>query len=206
MYKAWQGFLGIGITLVVSGCGETFTPQKNEGNVSVLGNVHDIGGDKASVEELGSLSVAGSATLRNKSFERLTVNGSAQLQDVVVRSKATINGSLDIRGGNFENLDVNGSANLQKTSVHALMHINGGLHAYEGTFDAISIATTDMELSNCTVDTILVRRSDPWKEQVIRLVDSVVNKDITFEQGNGKVIANKKSVIKGKIIGGLLEQ
>lgn len=115
-----------------------------------------------------------------------------------------INGIANFNNRSFENLTVNGVANLKDVVVKHTAVINGVLKATNATFNLISISTTSLYLNNCKVNTIIVRQTDPRKEQILELIDTHVGQSITFEQGNGKVIANKGTIIEGQIIGGVL--
>lgn len=115
-----------------------------------------------------------------------------------------INGVANFNDQAFENLIVNGVANVHNVSVHHETVINGVLTAGNSNFDTITISTTHMALNNCTVNSIIVRQTEPKKEQIVELSNSSVNGSITFEQGNGKVIVKNGSAIKGNITGGVL--
>lgn len=103
---------------------------------------------------------------------------------------------------------VNGAAHLHDTKINGATIINGFLSARKSTFGNIISATKNMQLSDCHVSSITIKpHTDSHKNdlQIIELNNTMVTGSITFQQGNGKVIAKNKTVVKGNIVGGVLE-
>lgn len=146
----------------------------------------------------------GTATAKDSENQDLFMNGVISLRDRVLH-KLTVNGVVDLQNVSLDSLNVNGPASLAEVTVTGKTDINGPLDARASKLNTIDISTSRMDLDNCIVKSINVRSSDTKrKEQIIVLTDTIIEDSIVFEEGNGKVILKgTKSVVKGKIIGGI---
>lgn len=113
-----------------------------------------------------------------------------------------VSGVASLTGNSLETLEVNGVATLHNVTVQNTTTINGMLTAQGCSFDTIEISTQEMVLSDCSVRSIMVRPTSSAKAQVVTLSGTTVAESITFEQGNGMVVAAQGSVVQGSVIGG----
>lgn len=164
-----------------------------------------------SVGEIPNAStINGYAQISNKTFDSLSINGTAELTNITIYKKLQVRGRLDgttivVEGG----LDINGSAELHDVKIKGITVSSGFLEATKSIFNDIFIATKIMQLCDCLVQSIIVKPNSTGcgqdTVQIVELTNTIVNGSITFENGNGRVIAKKDSKVIGKIVGGVLE-
>lgn len=73
----------------------------------------------------------------------------------------------------------------------------------------VEVGAVEANFDYCTVDSIVMKQLEgdfASKKQIVYLRNTIVEGDITFEQGDGHVILEGSSKVKGKIIGGTKEK
>lgn len=166
----------------------------------------------------------GSARYEKQNLTDVEVYGSASFDGSTVTGKATIYGSLNARDAKFKALEVNGSckakdshihdaevngsANFEKVTADGKIEINGSLTAKNSTFKGpLSIAARKATLEKSTAKSIEMGVSDNLDEkkgEILVLKDSIIEGNVKFLGGHGKVIALRGSKVKGKVEGGQL--
>ena len=116
-----------------------------------------------------------------------------------------VNGSLKADGVIFEKgLTANGTSTVNNTVFNDWAEFNGALSATNSTsHNVITILNQTSNFKNCQFKTIYVKKN-PYirSEQSIRLSNTIISGDITFESGAGIVYLDSSSQINGAIIGG----
>ncbi len=82
---------------------------------------------------------AGAVSLSDKNILSLTTAGSATLDNIHVKGKATIAGALKATQGTFGSLLANGATTLDTITINNHAHINGSLKSTKGTYGSLSV-------------------------------------------------------------------
>ena len=139
-----------------------------------------------------------------------TTNGGATLNDVTVDHSLNCHGSLHANGSTFNQLHANGGVDLNKCKISGQASFKGSVTAQDTRFDEkVTIHSKKTVLKECTLkQSIFVGKEvkGTLEPQVIELTDTVIEGDVTFEQGNGKIFLKGSSKILGKVAGGNIEQ
>lgn len=154
--------------------------------------------------------INGSYNINHAVIDRsIKVNGQAILgEEVLVNEKIVINGSLISKHVNFESaLEVNGTATLFNSSVKGNAVFSGNLSAKNSIFThSIHLLANQSEFDHCQIDNLTVQAL-PFKNnaQEISLTHgTTLTGDIVFQSGIGKVYVDATSIIKGRIVGGVI--
>lgn len=148
----------------------------------------------------------GPTTLSGEELDEVTIYGPATFTDCIINVQATIAGPLKASKTTFESLHVDGFANLSDVKVVDDFYMNGPLKAKNSSFDSISIASSELTLSHCTVHTLLVRKSGSKKPQVVYLNKGTKIGQLTFETEGGRVIAQDSESTVSELKGGTLDK
>lgn len=152
-----------------------------------------------------TLTVNGAANLSNQSCKNLRVNGAASLEKITVSEEARVNGAADLIDCECGTLRVNGAANFDKVQVRGVTRVNGAGNFERSQLHDLELSGKKFHFEDCKVQgDIFIQESSFFftsKNQSIRLKDTIIEGDITFESGNGKVYLKGSSQVNGKIIG-----
>lgn len=139
----------------------------------------------------GKVKIYGPLNAKNVNFKILEVNGPCKVKDSHIHEAA-----------------INGPVNVEKVTFEGKVQINGPLTARDSNFKGpLSVAARKVMLEKSHAKSIEIQannNADDKKGQVVILKESVVEGDIKFVKGNGKVIALRGSKVKGKVEGGQL--
>ena len=169
--------------------------------------------------QFGNLIINGPAQLNNVKAVSLTVNGPLQFSQLEVSKTSQVVGPItNSEKGNFKQLNVKGPlaagsvqcdglavfgpANVRDWMVKGRTVIVGPLIAKNSTFSDVEITADKVVFENTTVNNILIKQQVDNKIQELSLKGStIVNGNITFESGNGKVTTGKMVEIRGSVKG-----
>lgn len=165
------------------------------------------------------LTIYGSAHIDNSKIKNITsIYGSAHI------STTTLN-MLDLHGsGNFNQITVKGAANIHgglhvsNSEFKAKLSIFGAMTANDTTFPDLFISAKQTTLNNCKAQTIEIDAdANTWRISLfgfclyekkypscLELNKSIIEGDIIFKGSEGKVIVDSSTVIKGKVINGVI--
>jgi hypothetical protein len=124
--------------------------------------------------------------------ENLTIYGPVSL------TNSTVDGTLRIYG----------PAALENTTNNGIVILFGIMNAANSTLNDIHATTTELKLTNTSVNHIVILKNDDnSKTQHVYLSGSTtISGNIIFEQGNGKVVVTDEGIIsKDKVIGGKIK-
>lgn len=140
--------------------------------------------------------------------QRITINGEAILDEVIIQEKIVINGSLIAKNVLFESdLVVNGTISITDSNIKGHAFLRGALQSANSVFlNPVQILGDKLNFEQCQINNIIVQQL-PYGGivQKIQLTNrTIVNGDIIFQAGIGKVYIDTTSAIQGNIIGGEL--
>lgn len=167
-------------------------------------------------QSYGRNTIDGPANLKEMMYVSLTVNGPTDLNHLTVTQDFKVNGPLSgahllcgdltvtgpVEGNDFtlQSLMVHGPVNLTNVTVKGAVTINGGpVSILQGKLQNLTVAAKSIKLMSTTVGSIVIRKVDEEKQQLI-LEGTQVNGTIFFESGKGEMIATGSS-ISGKVEG-----
>lgn len=138
--------------------------------------------------------------------KRIKINGEAVLgSGTVAKDLLLVNGSLKADGVIFEKgLTANGTSTVSNTVFNDWAEFNGALSVTNSSaYNVITILNQTSNFKNCQLKTIYVKKN-PYirSEQSIRLSNTIISRDVTFESGTGIVYLDSSSEINGTVIGG----
>ena len=165
----------------------------------------------------------GSCSLKNRSYENLTINGNGDLENVTVEKQIKVSGSAIINHCILAAAKINGFAQLTSTSIQdaikcagqaflsdvtiaSSLDMQGELNALALSCPIITLTGTSMTLEKSTVGSITVAKTMRCKNAVITLIDTTVTGSIVFQRndGMGKVILKGTSSVVGQVEGGIV--
>lgn len=158
----------------------------------VIGVIHEVAGQAI---------VNGFASLEHQDFVFLTVNGSAELEDIVVKEKLIVNGSAEIEDCELQDVTINGAASIDDSSIWGLTQVSGKADFESCTLKEVELSCKEAEFDECSVTNILIKEIQNAQQHII-LHDTHVKKDVVFESGKGTVKLEGDTVIDGKVVGG----
>lgn len=155
-------------------------------------------------------SAEGYLTYGNEILNSIQVNGFVTLNGTTILQQLQVNGSLSANQAQIGEMVVNGQASLNNCTVKNKSVVAGSLSAMLSTFnDEITLDSNNSTFDGCTIVSIRVRKN---KNSAIPPTIELKGKTkvsgmITFESGNGQVIASPDSQIStAKIVGGVLQR
>lgn len=171
-----------------------------------------------------SINSFGAQEISNLTITKLNHSGSLEMTNSTIEAFAIINGKLEAKNTVFSELTVNGDAELDSSQVQGNVAINGNLEADGSAFNGpvlihghigaessqflniITLHGNQAEFEECSLNKIIVQRSQNKTPQIIYLEDTAVTGDIIFEQGNGIVMIDGNSTVLGKVQGGEIKK
>ncbi len=155
---------------------------------------------------------------KNTSYDTLTCYGAAYLDEVTIAGPLIVYGKLyanelmaqdivTVYGQTFLDDSVikgpvcaHGNLHMNKCSITKKLSVYGTLEAKECHLDEIEFYAKKLKLKTSHVKNIYAKESRG--RTTIVLTETTVDENVTFEDGNGKVILKKGASIKGKVSGG----
>ena len=167
------------------------------------GNSFYFGKTTLANHTLNTVLVFGPLLATRMTINRLTVQGTADIDSSQIGESMKINGPLQIFGSHLKgSLEVEGPAALKKTTVDGFTVIHGSLNASESTFNNfLNIYASKIKLSAVTVNGDLIIKGQK-KSQILELEEGVhIKGAVLFESGSGTIIRDDNSVIEGPTMG-----
>jgi hypothetical protein len=150
---------------------------------------------------------SGNLTYGQEIFDTLQINGTVALNGTMILQRLQVNGSVAATNAQIAELHVNGLATLSHSTVKDKCTVTGSLKGSFTTFEKAIMLTSDhSSFDACKVSSIQVLKS---KDNVKQTIDFKGKTELTglisFESGDGQVIACKECPIKeSQVIGGKL--
>lgn len=157
--------------------------------------------NQASLEHAGMINIEksslsktttinGFVAAKHSTFEHLTVNGDADLDQVIVTGKTIIHGKINTDDSTFEDV----------VSIH------GQVSAEDSQFKKeITIYGNHSEFENCTLTDILIEKISDQKTLHLYLEETMVSGNVTF-LSPGVIHMDKESKIAGKVTGATIQK
>jgi hypothetical protein len=140
-------------------------------------------------------------------FDTLQINGSVTLSGTMVLQKLQVNGSLNATNAQIGELQINGQASLSHCVVKNKCDVTGSLKASFSNFEQAIVLTSDnSSFDSCAITSIQVPKTRDHVTQTIEIKGkTTLTGLISFESGNGQVIACRDCSIKeAQVVGGKL--
>tara|TARA_R110002110_G_scaffold404606_1_gene623054 strand:+ start:61664 stop:62257 length:594 start_codon:yes stop_codon:yes gene_type:complete len=165
----------------------------------------------------------GDHEVSNLQISKLTHSGSIEVLNSAIEAFSIINGQLKSKNTSFCELTVNGDAELEQSKIEGKVAINGSLDADSSSFggpvlihghisaescefnDQITLHGNQAEFEESSLKTLVIQENHSNTPQTIYLEDSIVANDIVFKQGNGTVVLDNDSQVKGEVKGGIIK-
>lgn len=147
----------------------------------------------------------GHSTYGTETVATVKTNGCVALNGTKVTQYLQVNGQLKAANAQIEEMHVKGQAALDRCSVSKKSAVCGSLIATLSQFaDTLSVSSDKAVFNSCTLNALHIARvANQQGAQIIELRGKTkVNGPITFEAGNGEVIADPGCEIVGDLIGG----
>ncbi|MBS0647920.1 MAG: hypothetical protein JSS10_01690 [Verrucomicrobia bacterium] len=155
-------------------------------------------------------SAEGYLTYGNEILNSVQVNGFVTLNGTTILQQLQVNGSLSAHQAQIGEMMVNGQASLNSCTVKNKSTVIGSLSAMLSTFNnEITLTSDHSAFDGCTIASIRVSKN---KNSSIPPMIELKGKTkvtglITFESGNGQVMASPDSQISAaQIAGGTLQK
>ena len=149
----------------------------------------------------------GNLTYGQEIFDTLQINGTATLNGTIILQRLQVNGSVSATNAQIGELQVYGQAVLSHCTVKDKCAVTGSIKGAFCDFEkAITLTSDNSSFDVCTIASIQVLKTKDHVTQTIELKGKTeITGLISFESGNGQVIASKESPIKeANVIGGKL--
>ena len=147
----------------------------------------------------------GNLTYGTETVTTVKNNGCVTLNGTKVTEHLQVDGQLKAVNAQIEEMHVNGQATLDRCSISKKSAVCGSLIATLSQFaDTLSVSSEKVVFNSCTLNALHIARvANQQGAQIIELKGKTkVNGPITFEAGNGEVIADPGCEIVGNLIGG----
>ena len=147
----------------------------------------------------------GSQTYGKETVEEIQANGFVKLDGTKVTSYLQVNGCLKAENAQIEEMQINGQASLDRCLVKQKSVVCGALSASDSKFsDDLSVSSERTSFNSCALSSLHILQVGGYHGvQVVELRGKTkINGNISFESGNGEVIAGPNVEITGDIIGG----
>jgi hypothetical protein len=150
---------------------------------------------------------SGNLTYGQEIFDTLEISGTVALNGTMVLQRLQVNGSVAATNSQIGELQVDGQAALSHCIVKDQCTVSGSLKGSFSTFEkALTLTSDNSSFDTCTLVSIQVLKSKDNVMQTIELKGKTMLAGmISFESGNGQVIASKECPIKeAQVTGGKL--
>ncbi|MCS5708293.1 hypothetical protein CC99x_005180 [Candidatus Berkiella cookevillensis] len=133
--------------------------------------------------------INGFVAAKHSTFEHLTVNGDADLDQVTVTGKTIIHGKINTDDSTFEDV----------------ISIHGQVSAEDSQFKKeITIYGNHSEFENCALTDILIEKTSDQKTLHLYLEETTVSGNVTF-LSPGVIHMDKESKIAGRVTGATIQ-
>jgi hypothetical protein len=130
----------------------------------------------------------------------IEISGPVAISDVKAKS-IDITGPADLKDIHIEKVNITGPLDIFKSDIGDL-DVTGPLSVTKSTISKINVNATKIIIDDALIGDIVITPDSDSKKQVLILKNAVTVKgNIVFEGKNGEVQMDKKSIVKGKIIG-----
>lgn len=144
----------------------------------------------------------GPTRINNEKIKGLTIYGPASVSNTSVTNETTIKGPIEASYSSFENMHIDGIAKLDHVKVSGELNMNGPVYAFDSDINEISIATSELRLSNTRVTKLVVRKNDNPQRQRVYLERQSKVDTLIFEAKDGIVVLIDSTASVGKLEGG----
>jgi hypothetical protein len=149
----------------------------------------------------------GNLTYGQEIFDSLQINGSVALNGTMVLQRLQVNGTLAATNAQIGELQIKGQAALSHCVVKDKCTVTGSLKGSFSTFEKEITLTSDSSVfDSCSIVSIHVLKTKDHVTQTIEIKGKTnLTGLISFESGNGQVIACRECAIKeANVVGGKL--
>ena len=151
----------------------------------------------------------GTQTYGKETVDEIQANGFVKLNGTKVTEHLQVNGRLKAEDAQIEEMQVNGQVTLDNCTVRQKSIVCGALVAISSKFaDELSISSERVVFNSCALSSLRILRVGGYQGvQVVELRGKTkINGPITFESGNGEIIADPDSEIMDTVIGGKIRK
>lgn len=151
----------------------------------------------------------GSQTYGKETVEEIQANGFVKLDGTRVTDPLQVNGRLKAEDAQIEEMQINGQATLDRCLVKQKSVVCGALVATNSKFaDELSVSSERVVFNSCALTSLHILRVGGYQGvQVVELRGKTrIDGPITFDSGNGEVIADPDTEITGGVIGGKIRK
>lgn len=151
----------------------------------------------------------GNQTYGKETIEEIQANGFVKLDGTRVTDHLQVNGCLKAENAQIEEMQINGQATLDRCLVKQKSIICGALVATNSKFtDELSVSSERVVFNSCTLASLHILRVGGYEGvQVVELRGkTTIDTLITFDSGNGEVIADPDTEITRGVIGGKIRK
>lgn len=156
------------------------------------------------------LSIFGSLKATESEFDKLTVNGLTTLKNVIVNGELIVNGITNAIKSKFNSsIEIQGELNSEDSVFHDSVKVFGLLTGRKSKFNNLITIDSKLILDQSETKDIVVElkgNKKQRKEEVILKRGTIVNGNLKFISGKGIIKKSDDSVIKGEIIGGVVNK
>lgn len=148
-----------------------------------------------------NLTVSSSANGNSLKCNKFIVNGSFTGKNIQAQN-GEVNGALSCNEASIDNdLIVNGSLSGKGIKVSGKTKVDGNLDASKSCFSNIETAAFRVTLKNSKAMNIFVKKTKHESQRIYLEGKTIIEGNITFESGNGKVFISKETKVVGDIQG-----
>jgi hypothetical protein len=149
----------------------------------------------------------GNLTYGQEVFNSLQINGFVTLTGTTILQRLQVNGNLSASNAQIGELHSNGQASLSHCQVKGKCTVTGSLKGFYTSFDQPIVLTSDNSVfDSCSITSIQVLKSKDNITQTVEIKGKTnIIGLISFESGNGQVLACRECQVKeSNIVGGKL--
>jgi len=168
-----------------------------------------------------SFDVLGDVDIQSADITNMHLKGMGKIKNTVISGYINVTGEINLNKikiagpatitGNFlsKNVELTSTAKMigitkcDSCAFHSSADFVGELTIKNSQFDSnISIEAKEAEFTNTRLQNIYIKKSPQHDEETVVLAKNSSVKNITFEDGNGRVIVSTGSHITGRVDGG----
>lgn len=149
------------------------------------------------------------ATIENKEFINVMINGSAQAENVTIKEHLQLNGVLVMKNGSIGTLRANGSVFLTEVDVTGSATINGYLELVQSKVQDLDVTVSKFIISSSSIQNLIIHKTNDLPDGsslTIELDNSKVTGTIIFDRNvAGVVVLKNGALVEGKVEGGRIQ-
>lgn len=151
------------------------------------------------------IKITGNFSSRESIFWDVFSCGNTVIDKSVINNNAKLVGPVEVKESEFGELDITGDTIIADSKVNSKASFVGNVKSVHCTFhDVVGITSKEFEVVNCSFfKDIVIFPVDllDREEQVLTLKEgSIVEGDVYFKSGRGRVILETGSIVRGAII------